>query len=85
MSISQVQEALKNMSGDELAQAQNAIILASDSHPTDAAAAMALISQDVHIRQNEGLGRKVERCWNRHGEKVGLVAIGALLGVWVGE
>ncbi len=32
MSISQVQEALKNMSGDELAQVQNAIILASDSH-----------------------------------------------------
>jgi hypothetical protein len=85
VSISQVQEALKNMSGDELAQVQNAIILASDSDPTEAVAAMALVSEEVDIRQNEGIGRKAERCWNRHGEKVGLVAIGALLGVWVGD
>jgi hypothetical protein len=85
MSISQVQEALKNMSGDELAQVQNAIILASDSDPTEAVAAMALISEEVDIRQNEGIGRKAERFWNRHGEKVGMVAIGALVGDWIGD
>ena len=46
---------------------------------------MELISREVRVRQTEGLGRKAERLWNRHGEKAGLVAIGALLGVWVGD
>ena len=85
MSPHETGEALKNLSGDELAQLQNAIVLVPDLHPADQMAAMALISQEVLTRQSEGVGRKAERFWNRHGEEVGLVAMGALFGVWVGD
>jgi len=85
MAMHEVQEQLKNMSGDELAQAQNAIILAPDLHPKDRMAAMEIISMEVATRQAEGLGRKAGRFWNRHGEKIGILAIGALLGDWIGD
>ena len=85
MLIAQAQEALKNMSGDELAQAQNAIVLAPDIHPAERLAALAVVSQEIDIRTNEGIGRKAERLWNRHGERVGMIAIGALLGVSIGD
>ena len=76
----QVQEVLKNMSGDEIAQTQNAVLMNQDLSDEDRTAAVALIGNELRIRQTEGLGRKAERFWNRHGERVGLVAIGALLG-----
>jgi len=85
MTVYEAQQVLKNMSGDELAQAQNAIVLASELHPAERMAALELIWLEVSTRQAEGLGRKAERFWNRHGEKVGMVAIGALFGVWVGD
>ena len=46
---------------------------------------MELISREVRVRQTEGLGRKAGRFWNRHGDTVGKIAIGALLGDWVGD
>lgn len=85
MATNEVQECLKNMSGDELAQTQNAIVLARGLKPAERLAAMELVSHEVVMRQTEGLGRKAERLWNRHGEKVGMLAIGALLGDWIGD
>ena len=85
MSITQIQETLKNMSGDELAQTQNAVIVSSELDDDDRAAAIALIGQELQVRQTEGLGRKTGRFLNRHGEKIGLVAIGAVLGVQLGD
>jgi len=85
MSIVQVQEVLKNMSGDELAQAQNAIMLAPELPRADRTAAMTLISHEIRIRQTEGLGRKAERFWNRNAQTIAAVAIGALIGDWVGD
>lgn len=85
MSVMQIQEILKNMSGEELAQAQNGIVMGADIGEDERAGALALIAQELEVRQDEGLGRKAERFWNRHGEKVGLVAIGALLGIELGE
>ena len=81
MTIADVQECLKNMSGDELAQAQNAIVLASDLEDEDRMLCMMLISQELAIRQNEGFMRKTERFLNRHGERAALIGLGALLGV----
>ena len=80
MDTIQVQEVLKNMSGDEIAQVQNAVLINQDVSDEDRTAAVALIGSELQIRQTEGLGRKAERLWNRHGERIGLVAIGALLG-----
>ena len=85
MSVAAIQEALKNMAGEELAQAQNAILMAPDLDEEDRSAALLLVGQELQLRQNEGLGRKAERFWNRHGEQVGLVAIGALLGIELGD
>ncbi len=85
MSTHEIQEALKRMSGEELAQAQNSIILATDARPKERRAALSLVSQEIEMRQTEGLGRKAERLWNRHGEKVAMLAIGALVGDWVGD
>lgn len=85
MSVHAIQEALKNYSGDELAQAQNMILLASDFEPAERIAAMELVSNEVAIRRTESLGRKAERFWNRHGQTVAAVAIGALIGDWVGD
>lgn len=85
MSIAEIQEVLKNMSGDELAQTQNAIVMSPDIDENDRAGALTLISKELQLRQTEGLGRKAERFWNRHGERVGLIAIGALLGVELGD
>ncbi len=80
MDTIQVQEVLKNMSGDEIAQTQNAVLMNQELSDEDRTAAVALIGSELQIRQTEGLGRKAERVWNRHGERIGLVAIGALLG-----
>lgn len=85
MSTRQIQENLKNLSGDELAQVQTAILLGAESNPEEAVLAMGLISQEVMTRQSEGIGRKAGRLWKRHGETVGAVAIGALLGVSIGD
>jgi len=80
-----MQETLKNMSGDELAQAPNAIIMSPEVSEDDRAGAFTLIGQKLQVRRNERLGRKAGRFWNRHGEKVGLIAIGALLGTELGD
>lgn len=85
MSPHDVQEVLKNMSGEELAQAQNAIVLARDLAPGDRVVAMELISRELCFRQNEGLGRKAERFWNRNSQTIAAVAVGALLGDWIGD
>ena len=81
MSIAEVQKVLKNMSGDEIAQVQNAVLVATDLGEEERMGAMMLIGQELQLRQNEGLVRKAERFLNRHGERVGLVGIGALLGI----
>ncbi len=85
MSVHAIQKALKNLSGDELAQAQNAIFLSPNLHPAEQMAAIELVSNEVAIRRTESLGRKAERFWNRHGQTVAAVAIGALIGDWFGD
>lgn len=85
MSAIEIQEALKNMSGEELAQAQNAIVLACDLEPADRSAALGLISRELQIRQGEGLDRKASRFWNRNAQTIAAVAVGALLGDWIGD
>jgi hypothetical protein len=73
------------MSGDELAQAQNAVILDPELHPADREGALVMISQEINLRQTEGLGRKGERFLNRNGSRIGMFALGALLGVEIGD
>ncbi|MFH1418487.1 MAG: hypothetical protein ABII12_09425 [Planctomycetota bacterium] len=85
MSIIEIQNALKNMSGEELDGLQNAIVLVSDAYPAESALLMRQISRETRIRQSEGWDRKAARFWNRHGEKIGMLAIGALIGDWVGD
>ncbi len=85
MEIAQVQEVLKNMSGDELAQVQNAIVMSPEIEAAERSAALTLMSHELAIRQNEPLLRKGERFLNRHGQRVGLIALGALLGVSLDE
>ncbi len=81
----QVQQLLKNMSGDELARIQNSVITSTDLDAGQRLGAIALISNELAVRQNEPMLRKAERFLNRHGERVGMVAIGALLGVSLDE
>lgn len=85
MSANELREALKNLSGDELAQVQNAVVVAGNLEPAERQMAMRSISHELRMRQNEGLTRKAERFWNRHGERVGMLAIGAMLGDWFGD
>ena len=73
MATSEVQECLKNMSAGELAQTQNAILLATECNPVERVAAMELVSQEVALRQTEGLDRKAERLWNRQATASGTV------------
>ena len=85
MSATQIQEDLKNMSGDEIAQTQHAIMVHPDLSDGERALAMGLVGHEVQTRQDESLGRKAGRLWNRHGEKIGLLAIGALVGDFFGD
>jgi hypothetical protein len=83
--LNAIQEALKNTSWDELAQAPNFALVAPDLHPAERMAALSLIANEIQIRQTEGLERKAERFWNRHSQTIAAVAIGALIGDWVGD
>lgn len=85
MYASQQRDALKNLSGTELAQIQSVVAFATDLAPTDRLAAMKMIADEVSIRSTEGLQRKAERFFNRHGQTVAAVALGAFLGVEIGD
>jgi hypothetical protein len=78
--LNEIQDALKNASWDELAQAQNFALLAPDVEPAKRMAVIALVANEVQLRQTEGLGRKAERFWNRHAQTIAAVAIGAAFG-----
>ncbi len=75
------QDLLKYASGDELAQFQNIVLRSHTINDEDKVTILEAISDELRIRQTEGLDRKASRFWKRHGEKVGLVALGALFGV----
>lgn len=88
MTVEQVQELFKNMSAQELATVQNMALTSPEFDDDQRAFCIALVGNELAIRQNESLGRKAERFWNRHGDgvavKAALVGIGALLGVQLG-
>jgi hypothetical protein len=81
VSVSQVEEALKNLSGNEIAQFQNMVVGADDLDEFTRLTTLELVSQELQIRQTEGLERKARRFLHRHGDKAALIAIGALLGI----
>lgn len=89
MYITEIQQALKNLSDEELASAQRAIVCAPGVDPSERRLGMELIALEAQTRQTEGLGHKAARFWNRHGESVtrtaASVALGALLGDWLGD
>ena len=85
MNALQAREALKNLSQDELCTVQNAVTYDLSLDAVDRVAALDLIGQEQAIRRNEGWERKAERFWNRHGRTIGAVAVGALLGDWIGD
>ena len=81
--MNEIEEVLKNLSGNELAQVQNAVLTDPGLDPTERMAGLMLVTQEINLRQNEGFGRKAERFLNRHGEQLAIVAIGALFGVGI--
>lgn len=85
MNASAERDALKNLSGTELAQIQTAATFAPGLAPAERVAAMRMIADEVSMRSTEGLQRKAERFLNRHGQTVAAVALGAFLGVEIGE
>jgi hypothetical protein len=85
MYAAQVCEVLKNMSEDELVSAGGAVACDRSLEPEERQVALALINREQAARGTEGIGRKLERFWNRHGHTVGAIALGALIGDWYGD
>lgn len=85
--VEQFRQALATLSGDELARMQNGIVLSTQVPESERMFLFHMISQELAVRQAEGVGRKLGRFWKRHGDsgvvKVGLVALGALIGVQI--
>ncbi len=85
MHASEERDTLKNLSGTELAQIQSVVAFSANLAPTERVAAMRMIADEVSMRSTEGLQRKAERFFNRHGQTVAAVALGAFLGVEIGD